>query len=32
MKLIIDLNGVHRDEIKDLEDYLETNCWKWEKK
>ena len=29
MKLEIDLKNVHIDEIKELKDYLENNCWKW---
>ena len=29
MKLEIDLTNVHIDEIKELKDYLENNCWNW---
>ena len=29
MKLEIDLKNVHIDEIEELKDYLENNCWKW---
>ena len=29
MKLEIDLKNVHIDEIKELKDYLENNCWEW---
>ena len=30
MKIEIDINGVHRDEIEELKKYLEENCWKWQ--
>ena len=31
MKIEIDINGVHKDEISsELKKYLEENCWKWE--
>ena len=30
MKIEIDINGVHKDEIEELKKYLEENCWKWE--
>ena len=29
MKIEIDINGVHKDEIEELKKYLEENCWKW---
>ena len=29
MKLEIDLKNVHINEIEELKDYLENNCWKW---
>ena len=29
MKLEIDLKNVHIDEIQELKDYLENNCWNW---
>ena len=27
--IIVKLNNVHKDEQKELKDYLENNCWKW---
>tara|TARA_R100001079_G_scaffold33297_1_gene16863 strand:- start:719 stop:835 length:117 start_codon:yes stop_codon:yes gene_type:complete len=29
MKIEIDLKNVHKEEIKELIEYLENNCWKW---
>jgi hypothetical protein len=28
MKKLIDLNGVHRDEVDELNERLEEECWK----
>ena len=30
-KITIDLTNVSRDDIKELEEYLEVNCWEWRK-
>ena len=27
--ITINVNGVHEDELKELRDYLEDNCWNW---
>ena len=29
MKIVIDLNGVHRTEVEQLKQYLTGNYWKW---
>lgn len=29
-KIEIDLANVSREDIQELRDYLDDNCWKWE--
>jgi hypothetical protein len=32
MKIEIDLKNVSKDEVVELKDYLENNCWSWKEK
>ena len=32
MKIEIDIKNVSKDEVVELKDYLENNCWSWKEK